>query len=346
MRIILRGTNWIGDAVMAVPAMRWVRTAFPDAAISLLTRSWAKGIFCDADFVDDLIVVESSGSGLTGTLRESRIFRDGNFDLAILFPNSFSSALAAWLAGIPCRIGFDTQHRGFLLSDRVSVPDWKNTRHESHYYLELAYSAETRFTGHRSDAEPELFGSLPVAEERRSAARRSLADRGVDLTRAVIAIGAGSTNSEAKRWPAASYAEVCRRLHAEHAANIVLLGSMQEKNVSAAIAQTMRTGVTDLTGETCLDEAVAILSVADLFISNDMGLAHVSAAVGTPTIVIFGPTNDVTTGPVGRRVELIREPVECSPCMLRNCPIDHRCMTRISPERVIESAAKMLETRD
>jgi len=333
MKIVVRGANWIGDAVMTIPALREIRRAFPDASVTLHTRPWAEGIFRDADFVDDVIAIEP-----LGILAQARALRDRRFDIAILFPNSFESALVAKLARIRRRLGYATQHRGFLLTDRVSVPGWKNQKHESQYYLNLVEALSVK-TSERA----EIF--LPVSDVRRAAARETLLTRGVDASGPVVGFGAGSTNSMAKRWSAVNFARLADLLNRNFGSSAVLFGAQDELNVSRAVAAAAKSELTDLTGETDLEKATAILSELDLFISNDMGLAHIAAAVGTPTIVIFGPTNDATTRPLGQHVEIVREPVECSPCMLRVCPIDHRCMTRITPERLFESAAKMLETQ-
>jgi len=342
MRIIVRGTNWIGDAVMTIPALRRLRASFPAASISLHTRNWAEGIFRDADFIDEIIGFDKGASKVASILEQARILKPQQFDLAVLFPNSFESALVAKLAGIPKRLGYATQKRSFLLTDKVGIPDWKNERHESNYYLNLVGQVEEILLGSELEVTPDS-SSLPVAESRRSAANEILAEAGVDLSRPTIALGAGSTNSLAKRWPAEYFARLCDLLSGDLNANVLLLGSKEERSVANEVIEQSRSNISDLSGKTDLAEATAILNVVDLFISNDMGLAHIAAAVGTPTLVIFGPTNHITTRPLGENVEVIREPVECSPCMLRECPIDHRCMTRISPERVFESAVKMLE---
>lgn len=332
MKIVVRGANWIGDAVMTIPALRQLRASYPDAAISLYTRAWAEGVFRDAEFIDEIITINSKG-----VFAQASELRKHKFDLSILFPNSFESALVVRIAGIQKRLGYSTQHRGFLLTDRLTVPDWKNQDHESRYYLNL--------TQHLSGAAAEPSESeLPVSKERREAARTKLLESCEKDGALIVGFGAGSTNSLAKRWPAENFARLADLL-TQAGRNVVLLGAPNESDVSAVVASTARSHLTDLTGKTDLGTATAVLSELDLFISNDMGLAHIAAAAGTPTIVIFGPTNDLTTRPIGPHVEIIREPVECSPCMLRECPIDHRCMTRISAERVFETAKKMLDTR-
>lgn len=333
MKIVVRGANWIGDAVMTISALREIRRAYPDASITLHTRPWAEGVFRDAEFIDNVLEIRTSS-----VFAQARELRKHKFDLAILFPNSFESALVARLAGIPKRLGYSTQHRGFLLTDRASVPEWKDKDHESRYYLNLIEHV-AGIQSESSDA------TLPVSTEQRKAARETLFAEGVTEKEPVVGFGAGSTNSLAKRWPAANFAKLADRLSNDLKASVVLLGTENESDVAESVVSASNTRLVDLTGKTDLGTATAILSELDLFISNDMGLAHIAAAVGTPTIVIFGPTNDITTRPLGANVEIIREPVECSPCMLRECPIDHRCMTRISPERVFETAAKMLETR-
>lgn len=342
MKIVVRGANWIGDAVMTIPALRLLRTKFPDASISLLTRNWAEGIFRDAEFVDEIIAIGKNSSRITNVLDQARLLRNRNFDLAMIFPNSFETALVAKLSGIPARVGYATEKRSFLLTDAVAVPEWKNERHESHYYLNLVEKLESAATSRTGN---ELTPFLRVSDERKASARRFLKEQGVDDARPVVAMGAGSTNSLAKRWPAENFANLSDLIHRRLNAEIVLLGSTEESGVAAEVAKTKEAKPVDLTGKTDLASATAILSIVDLFVANDMGLAHIAAAVGTPTIVIFGPTNETTTRPLGHNVEVIREPVECSPCMLRDCPIDHRCMTRILPERVFESAAKMLENQ-
>ncbi|HQU93345.1 MAG TPA: lipopolysaccharide heptosyltransferase II [Pyrinomonadaceae bacterium] len=337
MRIIVRGANWIGDAVMTIPALRLLRELYPDASISLHTRPWAEGVFRDADFIDEIIPIEGRGS-VRSVIDQSRVLRQQNFDLAVLFPNSFESALVARLARIPKRLGYATEQRGFLLTEKLEVPSWKNELHESKYYLNLVDNLGTE-TG--TPDEPRL----QVSDERRAEARNDLATSGVHEGRKVIGIGAGSTNSLAKRWPSANFARLADLLSSVEDADVVFLGNENEADITRSVLEAAQEKHIDLTGKTDLGTATAILSELDLFISNDMGLAHIAGAVGTPTIVIFGPTNENTTRPLGPRVEIIREPVECSPCMLRECPIDHRCMTRITPERVFESASKMLETQ-
>ena len=192
---------------------------------------------------------------------------------------------------------------------------------------------ERRMFGPDTVSENEPVCTLTVSERQRSLARTFLENSGVDLSKRIVAFGAGSTNSMAKRWGGEKFAELGTKLSEEFGANILLLGTKNESDVSRQVIGLANADIIDLAGTTELPMAAAILSECDLFVSNDMGLAHIAAAVGTKTIVIFGPTNDMTTRPFGPNAVVVRHAVECSPCMLRECPIDHRCMTRVSVQK-------------
>lgn len=184
---------------------------------------------------------------------------------------------------------------------------------------------------------------MEVSGDRQTQARRILTQNGVDTSRKTVALGVGSTNSRAKRWSAQSYAELNDRLQNESNADVILVGATDELKVSNEVYERSKNKPIILTGKTDLAEAMAILSQVDLLVSNDMGLAHVASAVGTKTLVIFGPTNPLTTQPLNS--EIIYKNVECSPCMLRDCPIDHRCMTWISAAEVYEKSKLILAAK-
>jgi heptosyltransferase II len=343
MKILVRGTNWIGDAVMAIPALRRLRRVFPTAEISLHTRSWAEGIFRDADFIDKIVTFDKTSSKTKDAFREARRLRELKFDLAVLLPNSFESALVAKLAGIPKRYGYARDARSFLLTTAPKIPDWKDTRHEVYYYLNLIAEVEKGLFGSRPAPDEAPETGLNVSDVRRAQARKMFLEIELDPEKAIIALGVGSTNSRAKRWPAASYAALNDRLQEELNVNVVLVGGKDEIEVSLEVSDLSRYKPMILTGKTHLAEAVAVLAEADLLISNDMGLAHIAPAVGTKTLVIFGPTKPETTRPFSDNAEIIRRTdVECSPCMLRDCPIDHRCMIWITPEEVFKRAEGLL----
>ncbi len=330
----MRGTNWVGDAVMQIPALRELRCVFPEANITLGTRGWARGIFQDADFIDDIVSIEPKESFMS----QVRKWRRGKFDLAILFTNSFETALISKLGKAKTRFGYANEGRSFLLTNSIEKPTWKDERHEIYYYLNLIAEVEKHYFGKISEQNPKF--ELAVSDKRKNEASKILAENGIDLSKKLIAFCAGSTNSRAKRWQSESYAKLNDRLQNELNANVILIGDQSELDVSLEVVEKSKIKPIILTGKTSLAEATAILSICDLLVSNDTGPAHISAALGTKTIVIFGPTNPKTTHPIG--AEIIRKEVECSPCMLRDCPIDHRCLTRISADEVFEKAKNLL----
>lgn len=340
MRIVIRGANWIGDAVMTMPAIRRLREIYPDAHIALNINEWAMGVFDRFDAIDEIIPLPSSGSRIARIRRQAADLRERRFDVSILFTNSISSALAPSFAGIPERIGYAGQLRSMLLTTRIAVPEWKAERHESLFYLNLIDNIGGPVPAEIDPAMPKL----EISGEQKAAAIEFLLSKGIAAGNAPIAIGPGSTNSNAKRWPAEYFARLCDLIAASlPEVPILILGAASDSDAAKKVVSAARTkNIRDLTGSTDLATAASVLSVCRLFISNDMGLSHLSAAAGTPTIVIFGPTNERSTHPLGPSVRIIREPVECAPCMLRECPIDHRCMTRISGERVYSAAFEII----
>lgn len=345
MKILIRGTNWVGDAVMSIPAMRMLKSNIPTAHIALLTGGWARDVFEGADFLDEVITLERDHKSVGGTLRQAGILRKTGFDATIVFPNSFHSGLLAHLAGIPIRFGFQSGGRGVLLTDSVPIPRWKGTRHESILYTELVEA----FLKSQGIAEPTRDSDEPhlsVSQHRIDSARQLLKNHGLNKDPLVV-LGVGSQNSRAKRWQSSGFAELADMITEKLDASVVILGSEAERPVADEVMRLSKSKPIDLSGATSLAEAIAVMAVADLYIGNDMGLTHIAPAVGTETIAIFGPTNDVATRPLSKKADVIRKDVDCAPCMLRDCPIDHRCMVQIKPTDVFDVAASRLggETR-
>ncbi len=341
-RVVVRGVNWVGDAVMTVPALRELRRVLPEAHITLATRPWAVGLFADADFLDDLLVYERRPRKLGDVARQVREWRARRFDLALLFQNAFEAALIARAARVPVRVGYATDGRSALLSHPLPVPRWRSERHEVFYYLNLVAELERALYGASSVEEREPRFDLDVSEARKAEARATLAAEGVRLVRPLVALCPGSTNSRAKRWPTERYAALGDRFAREAGAEVLLVGSADELEVSREVEARMKEPAHVLTGRTNLAQAVAVLSLVDMLVTNDTGPAHIASALGRPTLVIFGPTDPRTTRPFAASAEILRRPPDCAPCMLRDCPIDHRCMTAISPDEVFERAAAMM----
>src|SRR5215217_2865902 len=339
-RVVVRGTNWVGDSVMTVPALRALRRVLPDAHITLVIRPGAKGIFSEADFIDDVLVYDRKGAwSVFGHVRE---WKRRKFDLAVLFQNAFEAALIPFLAGVPLRLGYATESRQALLTHPLPLPDWRSSRHEVFYYLYLVTALEQMLFGRSTICEAEPDASIQLAESRKAAAADLLRAYGVNEGDSVIAICPGSINSRAKRWPAEAYAALADRL-IDSRRKVLLIGSKDEVDVSQDVTRRMRNQPVLLTGKTTLDQITAVLDRADLIVTNDTGPAHIGSALGRPTIVIFGPTNPLTTRPFAPDAEVVRHPPECAPCMLRDCPIDHRCMTAITVDEVFERSQVLLK---
>ena len=339
-RVVVRGTNWVGDSLMTVPALRALRRVLPDAKITLATRPGTKGIFAEADFIDDVLLYDRKGA--LSVFPQIREWKRRQFDLALLFQNAFEAALIPFLAGVPLRLGYATESRQALLSHPLSLPEWRSSRHEVFYYLYLVTALEQLLFGTSSICEAPPDGSIEISESRKVEARHLLSEHGVREEDSVVAICPGSINSRAKRWPAEAYAALADRL-IELRRQVLLIGSKDEADVSYEVENRMQHRPIVLTGKTSLDQITAVLAIVDLIVTNDTGPAHIGAALGRPTIVIFGPTNPLTTRPFAPEAVVLRHPPECAPCMLRDCPIDHRCMTAITIDEVFDRAHTLLK---
>ena len=328
MNIVIRATNWVGDAIMALPTLRVVRSRFPEAQITILARPYVAAIYKHQQVCDDMMFVNDKRD-MVDELRAQK------FDIALLLQNAFEAAWLAWRAGIPERIGYARDGRSLLLTKAVPVPKpGEISPHEQYYYLELL-----RRAGWLDSLPNETFISLYVPEENRQRAADFLFSAGARQNKLRIAIGAGASYGSAKCWPPDRFAELANRLQAQSDADVILFGTPAEAAVSSAIAAGMRQPPINLTGKTSIEDLPALLSQCHLFIGNDSGAMHVAASVGLPVVAVFGPTDPFGTAPVTPRCSIIQEKPYCSPCFLRRCPTDHRCMTRVTPDGV-EAAAR------
>ena len=318
--ILVRATNWVGDAVMSLPALRAIRERYPQSRLTILAKPSVADLYARESFAGDLILYGSKS--YWAAARELRARR---FDCAILLQNAFSAAWVAWLAGIPNRIGYDRDGRGWLLTKAVRVPSrGEIPRHERFYYLELLRRAG-------------LIDALPDVEAIR------LESCAPEIAKRRIGVSPGAAYGTAKRWLPERFAEAAGRLAKARGSSIALFGAKSERALCEQVAQMLKGHeVTNYAGETSLAQFIELASTCEVFLTNDSGAMHISSALGVPTVAIFGATDDLATGPTGPKARVVREPVECSPCLLRECPIDHRCMSRVSADRVVEEALSLL----
>ncbi len=336
--ILIRGTNWVGDAVMTTPALTAVRKNFPEARISLLVVPWVADVFRCNPSVDEIILYERQGRhrGLMGKHRLMREIRGRRFNKAILFQNAFEAALITWRAGIPQRMGYNTDLRGTLLTRSVHMRREFKRIHETEYYLNIL-----RGLGLDAPSSPLV---LRVPDIHRDAVQGELEGFG-DGRGMLVAIAPGATYGSAKMWPADRYRETAHRLAGDFDARVVVLGSAKEQSIGNLIVEGLPSGRgRNLCGTTGLLEAAAWIERAGLFLSNDSGLMHVAAALGRPQVTVFGPTNRVTTGPLNPTARLVWADTECSPCLKKVCPTDHRCMERVSVDMVMHAATEVISS--
>jgi heptosyltransferase-2 len=261
--------------------------------------------------------------------------RATKFDVALLMQNAFDAAWLAWRANIPERIGYARDGRSLLLTKAVPVPKrGEIPEHEKFYYLELL-----RRAGWSDSIADENLIELIIPEEKRRRAEEFLFKSGVRPSVLRIAIGAGASYGAARCWPPSRFAELANLLQSHSDADVILFGTAAESAVSNAISGEMRRPPIDLTGKTAIADLPALLSKCHLFIGNDSGAMHVAAAVGLPIVAVFGPTDPHGTAPVTPRCTIVQQKPYCSPCFLRRCPTDHRCMKEVTAE-MVETAAK------
>ena len=337
--ILVRQVNWVGDAILTLPALAALRRRFPQAEISVLGRPWVTGLFADQPVADRVIAYQSDGAhrGLSGRWALARDLRRKRFDLAVLFPNSLDAAVVPWLAGIPRRVGTPTECRRLLLTHPVRGAPRPTEHHQVFRHL-----AVVRSLGADGDPTPRLA----VGAEAVQAGDRLLAEAGVDPGEWCLAVNPGSVYGSAKRWPAERFAATADVLADRWGARVLLVGSGKEAAVLEAVARAMRHPPIRLWGRTDLRTLAAVLRRSQLLLTNDTGTMHVAAAVSAPVVAVFGPTDAEATGPRGSRARLVREPVACSPCLLRECPIDHRCMTGVTVSQVVQAVEELLAQTD
>ena len=329
-RILVRATNWVGDAVMSLPALRALRTRFPEARISVLARPWVADLYAREPFADEVIAY-TAGRGakdFAGKWRDAAELRARKFDCAILLQNAFDAALLAWLARIPRRIGYNRDGRGLLLTDAVPVPTpGEIPLHQRFYYLELLRRAG-------------ILDGFPAADAVRLEGAAAASDG-----ETWVGVSPGAAYGSAKRWPADRFAEAAVEVAAGLGASVALFGSAGERTLCEEVELLIgsRARVANHAGKTSLREFIDLAAGCRVFLTNDSGAMHIASALGVPTVAVFGATDHIATGPAGERWRIVREPVECSPCLLRECPIDHRCMTRVTAGRVAREALELLK---
>lgn len=325
---------------MSIPALRAIRRIHEDWHIAILAVPWVADLYAGETFCDEILLYRKDREhrGLIGRERLARNLRTRGFDRAILLQNAFDAAWLTWRSGIPERIGFDRDGRGLLLTERVRRPEaGKIPAHQRFYYLELLRRAG-------------LIASLPTAADTYLERTPELRERGLAQwarrglpSRAWIGVSPGAAFGSAKRWLPDRFASAARALALEMDARIAVFGSQSEAALASEVVALAGDRARSLAGETTLAEYLELAATCRAYITNDSGSMHVAAALGLPTVAIFGATDVEATGPAASWARVVSEPVECSPCLLRECVVPgHPCMTGVSAERVVTAARSLI----
>ncbi|MBI5685097.1 MAG: lipopolysaccharide heptosyltransferase II [Verrucomicrobia bacterium] len=369
-RILIRSTNWLGDAVMTMPAIQRLKQAHPQAQLAILTGPKLADLWRLHPDASEVIVHEPSNCPFV-LLRQARELRRGNFDAAVIFPNSWRSALSVWLAGIPRRVGFRGHARAWMLTDALEESSDYRTR-------PVMSEGEIRKLGAaKSGASSQLAvdihsqaGSLRHAAPgfRHHAFRHlELAARvGADATpcpprlqlgplppnaclpkdRPLLALNAGAEYGPAKRWPLDRFIAAAKMMAERRRVRWVIIGGPKDADLGDQIAAALGgQHALNLAGQTTLLGLCHVLSQCRLLLTNDSGPMHLAAALGKPVVAIFGSTEPALTGPGGPRHVVLRHAPPCSPCFLRECPIDFRCMTAITVEEVVKATERVFSSQ-
>jgi len=342
VKTLLRATNWLGDVAMSVPALRALRASFPKDELWVLARPWVADLYRLRPEVDGIVVEENreAHAGRSGRERLAAELAARGFDRAVILPTSFGTAYTVAKAGIPERIGYRGEWRSPLLTRPVRL-DLATGEHQVWKHLRLVAAA-----GAALPERPDT--SWEVRQAELETGKAVLKAHGVVPRYAVAHVA--SFAHAAKRWDPARFAQVFTRLAAERRFTIVLLGSEAERGRNDEVASLVPdVPVVNLAGRTSLPELLGVLKPAALFLGNDSGISHLAAAVGTPTVVVFGATDPDATRPWdgprpdGRpvRIEIVRSRTLCAPCRFTRCPLDHACMTGVSADHVLRAIGKV-----
>lgn len=322
-RILIRMPNWIGDLVMGTPILTQMRKRFPLAHITAACQG-KLGQLLECDPSVDQVLVFNKPKSRREKAQIIQQFREVDADLGILLTNSFSSAWWFWRAGVKRRLGFNKGWRTPLLTHPLNFPEAIETQH-----LVLTYQELLEPLGGSSSTAPNLF----VTPDELVAAHQQLTSLGVGVGVTIVGINPGAAYGSAKCWLPERFREVTERLLEDSSIVVLYFGDAAGEPLVRKICSGLPNRVISLAGSTSLRQLMALISLCDVFLTNDSGPMHLAAALKRPLVALFGSTSDLKTGPYGIGC-VIHKHVECSPCYRRECPIDLRCMTRITSDEV------------
>ena len=341
--ILVRAPNWVGDAVMGTPALMALREAYPEAKITLWARPTIVELLRGHPCIDEVFVYDHKGrhKGMLGKVKLIRALRARQYGLVILFQNAFEAALLAYLSGVPERWGYATDGRRLLLSRAIEIPQQEGRVHQMEYFQRLI----GELTGVRTKRAPNLV----VQEEEEQLVDEEFPSLARGTADEIIGVNPGSVYGTAKRWLPERFAEAADQIienrqrtgSSDRVVKCVIVGGPGEEELGRTVGRHMKNPSIVLSGRTTIRQVLVIIKRCSFFLTNDTGPMHIASAFNVPVVAIFGSTDPVHTAPYPNRSEIVRSSVRCSPCLLRHCPIDHRCMTGVSVEDVYQAALKV-----
>ena len=336
-KVLIVAPNWIGDAVLSLPVVDGCGQFWQEAELTVLARTRVAELFAARESEARVLEYER-GSGpqrLKNLMALSRSLGRERFDLAILLPNSLGSALIARLAGVPQRLGYSTDGRGWLLTHKLRDRRKEKGLHQVDYYLGLLHSLGAC----QLDRIPQLH-LRPEVTDRAVALKAGL---GVDRNELLIGVHPGAAYGVTKRWFPERFAAAMEMLQ-KPGRKFLLLGGPGEDSLAEKISKIMAQPPIDVVGKTTVAEALALISSCGLFLSNDSGLMHVAAALRVPQVALFGSTDPEKTAPLNDKAVVIHpKEIHCTPCFKSECPEDLECMKAIAVEEVVVVAEQLLE---
>ena len=339
-RIVVRCPNWVGDLVMCTPALRSLRQHFTSAHISVLVKPSLRQVIEHLPFVDEIIEYEPKGRdrGLKNYISFIGHLRKQRFDLGILMPHSFSSALVLYLAGVPMRLGYNRNARGWMLTRKVA-PFTEQGKivpvNMVRLYLELVKNLGCSV----EDSRVELKTSASAEQWVDS----FFSEHGIANSDITVVMIPGATFGSSKCWKDSSFAEVADALMSEYRARVFIVPGPGEADIAQSIRIKMKHPPVDMgRGILPLDRLMALIRRSSLLITNDTGPRHFGVAFNKPVIVLMGPTDPRYTDYSLDKTVILHGDADCAPCHLKTCPIDHRCMTMITPQKVLTAAREMI----
>ena len=339
--ILARAPNWLGDNLFTFPAVQKIRKLFPEARITVCVKEGYASLWALVEEVDNVIPFDFRG-GLK-TLKAKRAFarkvREGGFDLVVIFPRSFESALWMRVAGVPRRWGYREDGRSLLLTHPVKPPHGYRKMHRMDYFYHLLDS--------QGGAEPAPPACLRISRELRNWAMDFVrSETGVTDFDRLVGLSPHSTGGFVKDWPVENMAALARTVVQEKGATVLLFGDHWEADYNReCVEEPAGAGVFNLGGKTDLKQLAAVMSLCRVYVANDSGPAHLAAALGVPLISMFGASDPEATAPRGEHVRVIFKGVPCSPCLKKECPSDFSCMTSITLEEVMALLRELWDVR-